>query len=176
MPSQPVCFISTIHNTQAEADNNSSLVLVTLCEFWWHANDFPTQLYKLMPDKLQIHNVCIPHNSQCHPQMACCIHGPTIRSDCIHSTTFICANPRGGLCMRVPASQRFRHFVRSMDGPPLVCISTISASLEVKDSSLCLSDCRQSCQHHHHTRIIGRVAFVLQVYVVCTGLLEINVN
>ena len=75
-----------------------------------------------------------------------------------------------------PASQRFRHFVRSMDGPPLVCISTISASLEVKDSSLCLSDCRQSCQHHHHTRIIGRGACVLQVYVVCTGLLEINVN
>ena len=83
---------------------------------------------------------------------------------------------QGGLCMRVPASQRFRHFVRSMDGPPLVCISTISASLEVKDSSLCLSDCRQSCQHHHHTRIIGRVACVLQVYVVCTGLLKINVN
>ena len=83
---------------------------------------------------------------------------------------------QGGLCMRVPASQRFRHFVRSMDGPPLVCISTISASLEVKDSSLCLSDCRQSCQHHHHTRIMGRGACVLQVYVVCTGLLEINVN
>ena len=38
-----------------------------------------------------------------------------------------------------PASQRFRHFVRSMDGPPLVCISTISARLEVKDLSLCLS-------------------------------------
>ena len=101
-PVNPFFLNLSIHNTQAEADNNPSLVLVTLCEFWWHANDFPTQLYKL-----QIHNVCIPHNSQCHPQMACCIHGPTIRSDCIHSTTFICANPRGGYAC---ACQHLRDF------------------------------------------------------------------
>ena len=105
MSCNPVCYAqstrstSTIQNTPAEADKQ------TLCEFWWHANDFPTQLYKLMPDKLQIHNVCIPHNPQCHPQMACCIHGPTIRSDCIHSTTFICANPRGVMHARASISE-----------------------------------------------------------------------
>ena len=79
------------------------------------------------------HNFSIPHN-HIHPKTAYCKHG----SNCIHSATFIRVNPRGGYAY-APASQRFRHFVRSMDGPPLVCISTISARLEVKDLSLCLS-------------------------------------